>query len=144
MKKYVQTRFERVSTEKYRSLSLKELRIEAKRLYDTLWRYKTIVNIHTGMPVQFYPFGGKKTSHGEAIYSKKVALIEVLGSLVKYAKYNNWGKAKPSDGKNVIGYYNFKAYVFIDGEKECIRLAVQAWKDGSFYYNVEANKMTRK
>ena len=57
------------------------------------------------------------------------------------ATYNNFGKRKDTDPLNLIGYYNFKAYAYIDGVKRCLRIAIQILKDGSFYYNLDVNKL---
>ena len=83
---------------------------------------------------------GRKTAQGEAIYSKKAAVIPKLYELLAYACYSNWGARKDKDPKTVIGYYNFKAYIYIDNKKECVRLAVRAMSNGAFYYSVEVNK----
>lgn len=137
-KKYVQKVIPSVSTERYRKMSAVELRKEALLIFNTKCKGTIVRNLHTGIPVKVV--SGKKTAYGEAIYSKKVAVMTVLALLIEYACYSNWGARKEKDNKNVIGYYNFKAHVFIDKKKECVRLAVRAMADGAFYYNVEVNK----
>lgn len=138
--KYVQKVIPSVTTTRLRGFTLTELRKEALRLYEQYCANRICRNKHIGIPIQFKNSGGRKTARGEAIYSKKVAIIRYLPSLVENATYNNFGKPKEKDAHSLIGYYNFKAYVFIDGKKECIRLSVKARVDGSFYYNVEVNK----
>jgi hypothetical protein len=48
----------------------------------------------------------------------------------------------------LLGYYNFKSFVFIDGKKECVRLSAQVYKTGDIffnpYYNIEVNKKREK
>ncbi len=137
-KKYVQKVIPHVSTERYKKMTSLELRKEAILVFNATCKGKVVKNLHTGIPVRLV--SGKKTAYGEAIYSKKVAVMPMLISLIENARYSNWGARKVQDPKNVIGYYNFKAYVFIDNKKECVRLAVRAMSNGAFYYNVEVNK----
>ena len=98
-----------------------------------------IQNIDTGLPVTISVTSARKTAYGEAIYFKKAAAILALPEIIKYAKYNNWGPPKATDGPNIIGYLNFKCKCIIDGAKENIRLAVQFQKGGKYYYNIEVN-----
>ena len=136
--KYVQKVIPRVSTERYRKMPLQTLRKEVQVLCDA-HQGKVITNRHIGIPIQIIGYR-RKTAYGEAVYSKKAAVAEKLDQLLEYAKYNNFGQRKETDPENIIGYYNFKAYVYIDNKKESVRLAVRARKDGSFYYNVEVDK----
>jgi len=130
----------RVTTTKLRPLKQSELRKIAHQLYFLYCSGKEVKNIDLGIPVKFMPFAGRKTAHGEAIYSKKVAVIPVLPELIKHATYNNYGQRKSTDVARIVGYLNFKTFVFIDGKKECLRIAVQFCKDGSFYYSIEVNR----
>ena len=139
--KYVQKVIPSVSTARLKGLTLTELRKDTLNLYNRYCVDKVCRNKHIGIPIQFKNSGGRKTARGEAIYSKKVAIIKYLPCLMENATYNNFGRPKEKDSASLIGYYNFKAYVFIDGKKECIRLSVKARADGSFYYNVEVNKV---
>lgn len=138
--KYVQKELPSVRTEPYKNLKVSELRQIAKDLYKKYCHEKVVVNKHIGISIHIGSVGGRKTIYGEALYSKKVALLRVIPVLLKNAKYNNFGSRKPSEPKEIIGYYNFKAYALIDEKKVCIRLAVRACKNGTFYYNVEVNK----
>ena len=75
------------------------------------------------------------------MYIKKAAAVLILPQLIRHATYNNFGKRKISDPQNIVGYLNFKCKCIIDGKKECIRLAVRQQTDGSFFYNIEVNKI---
>ncbi len=140
MKKYAQLIVPNISTERYRRMTQTELRKETLRLYKERCAGKIVINRHLGIPIHFRS-NGRKTAYGEGVYSKKAAVVEVLPLLVRVARYNNFGQKKDTDPKNLVGYYNFKAYVIIDGKKDCIRIAVQALNDGAFYYNLEVNKI---
>jgi hypothetical protein len=50
---------------------------------------------------------------------------------------------KLSKNELKLGYMNFKAFVLINGKKECVRLACILRKDGSLYYNHEVNIIKR-
>ena len=67
--------------------------------------------------VVFTNKAGRKIALGEAMYSAKAAVIAHLKTLIKNSTYNNWGDRKGSDGKDVLGYLNFKSKLTIDGEK---------------------------
>lgn len=84
--------------------------------------------------------GGRKTSHGGAMYHKKAESIRALPEIIKIAKYNNFGQRKTTDSEAVIGYFNFKSKFYLDGELKHIRLTIQLQKDGKFHYNIEVNK----
>ena len=136
--KYVQKVIPSASTKAYRNLTTRELRKKAIAEFDKHCRGKIPRNLHTGIPIRLD--SDRKTARGEAIYSKKVAVIPKICELLKHACYSNWGARKDQDAKTVIGYYNFKAYIYIDDKKECVRLAVRAMSNGAFYYSVEVNK----
>lgn len=138
--KYVQKVIPEVSAEPYKKLKGVERKRLALELYQKHCKGLVVRNKHVGIPIQLNNRGGKKTAYGEAVYYKKVAIISVLHILLEHAKYNNFGNRKRNESNDIIGYYNFKAYVLIDGKKECVRLAVRACTNGSFYYNVEVNK----
>lgn len=98
---------------------------------------KSVINKHLGMKIKFTKIGKYELSHGRAIYSKKAAVLECLPLLLEVAKYNNFGKRKTTDPASYLGYLNFKAFCFIDGKKECLRISCVLRTDGSLYYNHE-------
>jgi hypothetical protein len=100
---------------------------------------KVVVNKDINIPIQFTKIGQSKIAYGEAIYRKKVAILQCLPEIIRNAKYNNYGNRKPQDAKKIIGYLNFKAKVLIDGKVENIRIAVRFQSNGKFYYNHEVN-----
>ena len=85
--------------------------------------------------------GGRKTSHGGAMYHKKAESIRALPEIIKIAKYNNFGQRKDTDSKAVIGYFNFKSKFYLDDVLEHIHLTVRLQKDGKFHYNLEINNL---
>jgi hypothetical protein len=148
MKKYKQTIIPEVSTDRFAKMTKREMTTFVRDYY--AYNYSGIIalNLHKNIIISFTNKGKRKTAFGEAMYPKKVAVMLVLDKLIQYGKFNNWGNRKPSDSKDLLGYYNFKSYVFIDGEKECVRLAAQVYKTGDIcfnpYYNLEVNKKREK
>jgi hypothetical protein len=144
MKKYIQKIIPKVSTSKFKDMSTAEMRLFVKEYYQTHFISKEVFNEDLKITVSLTSKGRKKTTFGEAMYPKKAAVVFALDKLIKYGKYNNWGSRKSTDSKELIGYYNFKSFIYIDEKKECIRLAVQIFKDGGIYfypyYNLEVNK----
>ena len=135
--KYVQKVIPSVSTKAYKRAKPSDVKKALLETFNKNWQGKVVYNKHIGIPIRFV--SGRKTVYGEALYWKKMPVIEILGILMEHAKYNNFGQRKANDPKNLIGYYNFKAYVYIDDKKECVRLAVRAMSDGTFYYSFEVN-----
>ncbi len=84
------------------------------------------------------------TNYVQKVIPKVTTTVLILDKLIKHGKFNNWGYRKKDDPKNLLGYYNFKSYAIIDNKKECIRLAVQVYRNGNIYfnpyYNLEVNK----
>ena len=146
MKKYKQTVIPKVYTEQFKGMKANEMRNFVKAYYQQNFLNKEIFNEDLKMTVMLTSKGRQKMAFGEAMYPKKTAVIFALDKLIQYSKYNNWGVRKENDPKELVGYYNFKGYIFIDDKKECVRLAVQIFKDGRFYfypyYNIEVNKKT--
>jgi hypothetical protein len=134
----------KVTTKAFIEKSKKEMTFFVRDYYQTHYSGTTVLNLHKGITIGFTNKGKRKTAFGEAMYAKKAAVILVLDKLVRYGKFNNWGNRKISDPKNLLGYYNFKSFVIIDGKKECVRLSAQVYKTGDVffnpYYSLEVNK----
>ena len=92
-----------------------------------MWRYvleyykknlkgKTVINKDTGITIHFSMTSGRKTAMGEAMYQKKAEMVRILPDIVKYAIYNNFGKRKPDESDDIIGYLNFKGRCILDGK----------------------------
>ena len=138
----------KISTSRFRNMSLPELRKFVNNYYKDNYLGKCVQNEHKGIIIHFTGKGKRKTAFGEAMYSNKAASILILDKLIRYGKFNNWGKRKKDDSKDLLGYYNFKCFAVIDEKKECIRLAVQVYRNGNIcfnpYYNLEVNKKREK
>ncbi|MBQ3355332.1 MAG: hypothetical protein IJG41_09325 [Bacteroidales bacterium] len=126
--------------EEWRMVKLQQLRVLIFTFIKNNFSGMVVENLDTSLPIIVSVTSARKTAFGEAIYFKKAAAVLILPEIIKYAKYNNWGNPKSTDGPNIIGYLNFKCKCIIDGNKENIRLAVQFQKGGKYYYNIEINK----
>ena len=116
-----------------------ELRKYVLEYYRSKLKGKEVVNKDTGITIHFSMTSGRKTAMGEAMYQKKAEMIRILPELVENAIYNNFGKRKPDESQEIIGYLNFKGRCKLDGKIENIRIAVQFQKSAKFYYNIEIN-----
>ncbi|MEG1499322.1 MAG: hypothetical protein RR393_07910 [Bacteroidales bacterium] len=119
--------------------SIRELRSIALTIYKNKLNGKEVINKDIGIKILFTVSGGRKTTQGSAMYSKKVAVIPCLLELLKNAEYSNFGSRKTKDTKDILGYLNFKVKCIIDGKKETLRIAVRMVKRSRFYYNMEIN-----
>ena len=122
-----------------RQLSKMEMRHYVLEYYKKNIKGKTVVNKDTGITIHFSMTSGRKTAIGEAMYQKKAEMVRILPDLVIYAIYNNFGKRKPDESDDIIGYLNFKGRCILDGKVQNVRIAVQFQKTAKFYYNIEVN-----
>ena len=120
-------------------LSKMEMRHYVLEYYKKNLKGKTVVNKDTGITIHFSMTSGRKTAMGEAMYQKKAEMVRILPDLVIYAVYNNFGKRKPDESDDIIGYLNFKGRCILDGKVQNVRIAVQFQKTAKFYYNIEVN-----
>jgi hypothetical protein len=139
LKKYKQTIIPETFTKEWTKLTRPELREKLLNEYRNQYYGKKIVNQDLGITVEFEMEGARKTSYGSAAYSKKACLITVLGKLIRYAEFTNWGNPKTTDPSYVIGFLNFKAKVKIDGKLEHVHLVIRARNTGKFHYVMEVN-----
>ena len=120
-------------------LTKMELRKYVLEYYKNNLKGKEVINTDTGITIHFSMTSGRKTAMGEAMYQKKAEMIRILPELVKYALYNNFGKRKPDESEEIIGYLNFKGRCKLDGRIQNVRIAVQFQRSAKFYYNIEVN-----
>ena len=126
-------------------MKLGELRKFVEKYYTERLFGKSVVNQDKGIRVFFGGLGRSKMAQGGAVYFKKMVTVKILKEIVKYAEYSNFGERKNSDPKEAVGYFNFKAKVFIDGQLEHVRVAIRIDTKGRFIYefpykNIEVNK----
>ena len=120
-------------------LTRMELRKYVLEYYKNNLKGKEVINTDTGITIHFSMTSGRKTAMGEAMYQKKAEMIKILPELVRYALYNNFGKRKPDESEEIIGYLNFKGRCKLDGRIQNVRIAVQFQRSAKFYYNIEVN-----
>jgi len=144
MKKYKQIIIPEASMGEWEKLHKGEASRKMFEYYRTQYVGKRIINQHLGIVVEFNMKGAGKTAKGGPIYHEKKCLIEILDKMVEHAEYNNWGDRKITDPPHVIGYFNFKVKVKIDGKQEHVHLVVRLTNDGKFHYAYEVNVRKQK
>lgn len=138
-----------VSSERFKHMKVSELRAFTLDYYLNYLKGKKVAIKNHLKEVIFTTKAGRKIAKGEAMYSEKAAVIEHLEELIKNSTYNNWGDRKDSDGKDVLGYLNFKSKITIDGEKRHLRIAISVdnernLKLKSYDIGKEKSESTRK
>jgi len=118
-----------ISTEKFKDFNKKELRQFLFDYYNTFLKGKTIAIENSLSKVELLSRSGRKITKESATYKAKTAVIEQFEDIIKKSTYNNWGKAKTTDSKDLLGYMNFKSKVVIDGEKRHVRISIEVFKD---------------
>ena len=130
-----------VSTERFKDMKVSELRAFTLRYYNLFLKGDSETIERHLKEVVFTNKAGRKIALGEAMYSAKAAVIAHLKTLIKNSTYNNWGDRKGSDGKDVLGYLNFKSKLTIDGEKRHVRISLVVYRDRKTELkNVEVGK----
>ena len=133
--------FPEVSTERFKKMKVSELRAFTLRYYNLFLKGDSETIERHLKEVVFTNKAGRKIALGEAMYSAKAAVIAHLKTLIKNSTYNNWGDRKGSDGKDVLGYLNFKSKLTIDGEKRHVRISLVVYRDRKTELkNVEVGK----
>ena len=117
----------KISTEMFEKMTVSELRKFTLDYYNENLKGKKIAIKNVLKSVQFVGNGGKKLH--TPMYSAKASVIEYLEDLIKNSTYNNFGKRKETDSKDVLGYLNFKSKVVIDEVKRHIRISVILYKN---------------
>ena len=130
-----------VSSERFKQMSVRELRVFTLKYYELFLKGDSVTIEKHLKEVVFISSAGRKIARGEAMYSAKAAVIAHLKTLIKNSTYNNWGDRKDSDGKDVLGYLNFKSKLTIDGEKRHVRISLVVYRDRKTELkNVEVGK----
>lgn len=130
-----------VSTERFKKMKVSELRAFTLRYYNLFLKGNSVTIERYLKEVVFTNKAGRKIALGEAMYSAKASVISHLKTLIKNSTYNNWGDRKNSDGKDVLGYLNFKSKLTIDGEKRHVRISLVVYRDRKTELkNVEVGK----
>lgn len=118
-----------VSTDRFKEMSRRELRVYTLEYYNKYLKGHKALIKKALKEVVLTSAAGRKIARGEAMYAAKVAAVEHLKELIENSTYNNWGDRKTTDGKDVIGYMNFKSKLTIDGEKRHVRISLAVYKD---------------
>jgi len=130
-----------VSTERFKQMKVSELRAFTLKYYNLFLKGNSVTIERYLKEVVFTNKAGRKIALGEAMYSAKASVISHLKTLIKNSTYNNWGDRKNSDGKDVLGYLNFKSKLTIDGEKRHVRISLVVYRDRKTELkNVEVGK----
>ena len=130
-----------VSTERFKKMKVSELRAFTLKYYNLFLKGNSVTIERYLKEVVFTNKAGRKIALGEAMYSAKASVISHLKTLIKNSTYNNWGDRKNSDGKDVLGYLNFKSKLTIDGEKRHVRISLVVYRDRKTELkNVEVGK----
>ncbi|MEZ4853085.1 hypothetical protein [Flavobacterium sp.] len=92
--------------------------------------------------MEFEKSSGRKIAYGEAMYSEKAAVISKLKQIIENSTYNNFGDRKETDPKEIIGYFNFKSKLVIDGVKRHVRISLAIYNDRKTKLkNIEVGKI---
>lgn len=146
MAKYKQTVIPEIltSSKTFKGLSRKQLNLFAEAYYHKNLKGTSVVNKHLGIKIDFHTKGGRKITYGSALYPYKAIVLLKLKDLLENAEYNNFGKAKLTDPKNLRGYLNFKGKIKIDNEVKTYRITVLLYKNNQAYYNHDMNIVRTK
>lgn len=116
----------------------KELRQWMLNFYKENLNGKSVKNKHLGFEIKFTGLGGRKTSMGGPVYKNKAVVLMKIKECLEYGKYTSFKPRKKNDPENLVGYFNFKALIKIDGESKCLRIATLCYeREGRLYYSLD-------
>ncbi|MCL2417465.1 MAG: hypothetical protein FWD02_05980 [Bacteroidales bacterium] len=99
---------------------------------------KSVINLKTGIRIQFDKLNARKTTHGGSMYSEKAALITILDKICRQGYLYSIGKAKEQDiHKGVLCFLNFKTNVIVDDKFQVVLFSVRVMKNGTFHYHID-------
>jgi len=134
-------KYPETDTDRFKKMKVSELRTFTMKYYNLYLKGDSATIEKYVKEVVFINTAGRKIAYGEAMYSAKAAVIAHLKTLIKNSTYNNWGDRKSSDGKDVLGYLNFKSKITIDNKKRHVRISLVVYKDRrTELKNVEVGK----
>lgn len=134
-------KYPEIDTARFKKMKVSELRTFTMKYYNLYLKGDSATIEKYVKEVVFINTAGRKIAYGEAMYSAKAAVIAHLKTLIKNSTYNNWGDRKASDGKDVLGYLNFKSKITIDNKKRHVRISLVVYKDRrTELKNVEVGK----
>ena len=134
-------KYPETDTDRFKKMKVSELRTFTMKYYNLYLKGDSATIEKYVKEVVFINTAGRKIAYGEAMYSAKAAVIAHLKTLIKNSTYNNWGNRKASDGKDVLGYLNFKSKITIDNKKRHVRISLVVYKDRrTELKNVEVGK----
>ena len=134
-------KYPETDTDRFKKMKVSELRTFTMKYYNLYLKGDSATIEKYVKEVVFINTAGRKIAYGEAMYSAKAAVIAHLKTLIKNSTYNNWGDRKASDGKDVLGYLNFKSKITIDNKKRHVRISLVVYKDRrTELKNVEVGK----
>lgn len=134
-------KYPETDTDRFKKMKVSELRTFTMKYYNLYLKGDSATIEKYVKEVVFINTAGRKIAYGEAMYSAKAAVIAHLKTLIKNSTYNNWGDRKVSDGKDVLGYLNFKSKITIDNKKRHVRISLVVYKDRrTELKNVEVGK----
>ena len=134
-------KYPEIDTARFKKMKVSELRTFTMKYYNLYLKGDSATIEKYVKEVVFINTAGRKIAYGEAMYSAKAAVIAHLKTLIKNSTYNNWGERKASDGKDVLGYLNFKSKITIDNKKRHVRISLVVYKDRrTELKNVEVGK----
>ena len=134
-------KYPETDTDRFKKMKVSELRTFTMKYYNLYLKGDSATIEKYVKEVVFINTAGRKIAYGEAMYSAKAAVIAHLKTLIKNSTYNNWGDRKASDGKDVLGYLNFKSKITIDNKKRHVRISLVVYKNRrTELKNVEVGK----
>ncbi len=80
-------------------------------------RNQNVKNIHKGLTISITKSGLRHLLFARHIGFVKLKVVMALKEMLIYAVYCNFHEPDADDGKEIIGYFNFKCKVKVEGKK---------------------------
>lgn len=134
MKRYKQTVFPRLNN-LWDTKSVAEIAVLADNYYKEHLENTSVVNLHTGIKINFVRSGIKHLLNFGKGGNFKYQLVKILPQVLRNAEFKNFKPADEDDGDNIVGYMNFGAGITKHNSIENFRIVIRITNDGKFYYH---------
>jgi hypothetical protein len=114
---------------------LDKLKKDVLRYYNQNLKGKSVLNREKGITVIFSNVGIRHVVYARKVGFEKLIAVTKLPEMIRYAAFSNFKGPDENDGKNILGYMNFKVPVIINRIKQWFRIVIRITTDGKFFYD---------
>lgn len=124
-----------VDDKQFEGMALGKIKTYVSDFFDKNLRDTQVKNLHKGITIDMRKAGLRHVIHARNPGYVKMKAVMVVKEMLRNAVYCNFGEPDANDAANVMGYFNFKCKVNVEGKDHVFRIVVRLTTDGKFYYD---------